>query len=625
MKVRLIALPWNQYWLPQAALGALSAYLKRAEPSWDVRAEHAFLDVAQEQPALYAAVASHDFEGERVYASLMYRSDVAPIASLWRGLGTDSKLGAYLARTGRDPTEVIAELHERLDRHLDALVDAGDWDGAVVGLSTSFSQLFGSLLLADRIKARAPSAVVVLGGSTVSPAAIADSILATYPAVDYIIRGEGELALHALIQRVAAGGGGALPGGVVDRATAAATTRFWQVADLDALPPPDYDSFYDRAGPTGGRMVLPIEGSRGCWWDRTTRSAKSTCTFCNLNVQWSSYRAKSPTRIASEMHALASRYRTTYFNFLDNIVRHRGYDELIAAIDELGIDAQIFHEARANLRPADILRFYEVGLRVAQFGLEGLSSRFLKRINKGTTTIMNLEVMKTCAELGIESQSNLIVGFPGATQAEVAETLEAIDRYAFAYPPTNIAGFELGIDNVVHRFPEEYGVTDIRNHDRYAGVLPAAVLAKLVTFQFSYETTGDVADWGPVVRRVRRWTEEYRPHPLWYQHGGEFLHVFRKRPDARLETFELTGLEATLYHHCLEIRSREEIDAFAGADRSDVDAVLERLVRDDLMYREGNRHLALATAPTPAVAARRIHRQARGARRRSPRLAVVTT
>jgi ribosomal peptide maturation radical SAM protein 1 len=624
MKVRLIALPWNQYWLPQASLGALSAYLKQREPSWDVRAQHAFLDVASEQPALYAAVASHDFEGERVYASLMYRSDVEPIAALWRSLGADSKLGAYLARTGRDPIDVIAELHQRLDRHLDALVDAGDWEGTVVGLSTSFSQLFGSLLLAERIKARSPSAIIVLGGSTVSPARIADSILATYPSVDFIVRGEGELAFHALIERVASGGTGPLPDGVVDRATTAASTRFWQVDDLDALPPPDYDSFYDRAGPTGGRMVLPIEGSRGCWWDRTTRSPKSTCQFCNLNVQWNGYRAKSPHRIAAEMHTLSSRYRTTYINFLDNIVRHRGYDELITAIDELGIDAQIFHEARANLRPVDILRFYEVGLRVVQFGLEGLSTRFLKRINKGTTTIMNLEVMKTCAELGIESQSNLIVGFPGSTPAEVTETVETIERYAFAYPPTNIAGFELGIDNVVSRFPEDFGITNIRNHERYEGVIPSSVLDKLVTFQFSYETTGVAADWGPVVQRVQRWTKEYRPHPLWYQHGGEFLHVFRKRGDAKLETFELTGLEATLYHHCLAMRSREEIDELMGAERSAVDAVLERLIRDDIMYREGSRYLALATAPTPAVAARRIHRQARVVARRSPRLAIVT-
>ena len=41
-----------------------------------------------------------------------------------------------------------------------------------------------------------------------------------------------------------------------------------------------------------------------------------------------------------------------------------------------------------------------------QFGIEGLSSAFLRRIGTGTTVLQNLEVMKTCQELEIDNLAN---------------------------------------------------------------------------------------------------------------------------------------------------------------------------------------------------------------------------
>jgi len=92
---------------------------------------------------------------------------------------------------------------------------------------------------------------------------MADSVLATYPWVDYIVRGEGELPFHALCTRLATQ---ALderpPRGVVSRQIAAGESGMWQVDDLDALPIPNYDAYYERVAPTG-HGFLPIEGSRG--------------------------------------------------------------------------------------------------------------------------------------------------------------------------------------------------------------------------------------------------------------------------------------------------------------------------------------------------------------------------
>jgi len=607
-------MPWADATCPQASLGALAAYLREREPAWEITAEYAYLDIAAPDLPFYQAVAVSDFEGERVYATLMHPERTDQLTAYWARAAPETLLGKELAARaarGQDVKTVVSMLRSMLDGQLDTIVASRSWDGVVVGLTTSFSQLFANIALAQRIKAVAPTAVIVLGGSTVSPVSMADSVLATYPCVDYIVRGEGELPFHALCTRLATQTlDERPPRGVVSRQIAAEDSGMWQVDDLDALPIPDYDGYYQRVA-SAAHGFLPIEGSRGCWWDRTTKNATSTCHFCNLNVQWDGYRQKSGKRIALEMRTLAGRYRKSRFAFLDNVARVKGFDELVDALSTVGLDPEIFHEARANLRPEQIARFFECGLRRVQFGLEGLSNAFLDRIHKGTSVIMNLEAMKTCAELRIKSFSNLIVAYPGSTDAEVEETLQVINDYAFAYEPPNIATFELGVDSVVAKFPERAGVVNVRKHDLYAAVIDPAVLATLATFQLSFDHTV-TADWSRVVERVTRWKAEYRPHPLAYEDGGSYLRIYRRRVEDS-DIFELDGEEAALYRYCLRIRKLPEIHAMFAGDSPDhaaqLDATLARLVGQRLVYQDGAKFLALAVAPDPVIALKRIRAQ----------------
>lgn len=624
MKVCLLALPWHDDRLPQPAIGSLAAYLRKLEPAWEITTEYAYVDVAEQDETLYRAISASSFEGERLYAALMYQRGVDELVAHWDAMPTGSALGDHLhdlKQHGTNARAVIERVLGMLDRHLDDLVASRDWRHTVVGLTTSFSQLFANLLLARRLEASGAGPVIVLGGATVSPAAIADSIVASYRWIDYVIRGEGELPFHALLQHLERPDAVARPRVVVTHDQPA--TTIWQVPDLDVLPAPDYDAFFARIRPGQARTYLPIEGSRGCWWDRTTKNPRSTCQFCNLNVQWDGYRQRSARNVAAIMGELAARHRSTQFAFLDNIIRVRGFDDLIDEIAALGFDTRIFHEARANLRPRDLLRLYEVGLRSVQFGIEALSTSLLQRINKGTTVIMNLEVMKTCAELGVSSASNLIIDFPGSTQAEVDETVAMIDRWAWAYQPLMIAEFSLSVDSAVMRFPESFGVARIRNHDLYAAVLPPEDLARLATFQLSFDLAVPPVSWAPVRARTEAWKRQYRRYALWYLDGGTFMNIHRTRPDDATERIELLGDEAHVYRLCLEIRQRSELHellANGSADRAaEIDAILAKLVRQDLLFQEGGRFLALAIAPDPTVATRRIRASARPPLRRAPR------
>ena len=122
---------------------------------------------------------------------------------------------------------------------------------------------------------------------------------------------------------------------------------------MDDLPLPDYDEYAAKAERANLLWLITVEGSRGCWWDRTKRTGnpKNTCYFCNLNVQWNGYRQKRAERLAAEVVALNERYANNVLFFLDNIIRSKGIDELAQRLIDTRKDFILFYEMRANVRP----------------------------------------------------------------------------------------------------------------------------------------------------------------------------------------------------------------------------------------------------------------------------------
>ena len=614
MKVVLVVLPWSDYRAPQAAMGSLAAYLKQEEPHWDVNVVYSYLDVAVQDHEMYRAIAVDFGEGDRLFAAILYPEGAPALIKSWDNAVESTAIAGYirrLQREGKSAQWIYDTMRRRIEAHLDALVDGTDWNETVVGLTTGYGQLFGNILLAQRIKQRAPSAVVVVGGSTVSPAGIADSMLATYPCIDAIVRGEGELPLHALASHVEKKMSIDGIRGVVTRSQPAAVTQMWQVEDMDRLPIPNFDGYFNHPFVQAFDSHVPIEGSRGCWWDRTAKNETSTCHFCNLNVQWDGDRQKSAQRVASEHETQARRYQRARFTFLDNIVRVKGFPELMDELGKVDVDTWMFHEARANMRPYDILRFAEVGLRSVQFGVEALSNGVLDKINQGTSVIMSLEVMKTCAELHIDLLANLIVHFPSTTEDDVTETLEVINEYAWIYPPPDSVAFVLGIDSVVYKHPERYGVSNVRSHDMYRGIVPEAVLAQVQLYDYTYDVDlMEQADWNPVIARVLRWKAEYGSESwLRYEETGGHLRIVRSRPTG-MQTYVLRGAKADLYRYCMQIRTQSELGAeFPNLDPVEREALLEEMVAQRIMFREKARYLSLAVARDAMIAARRILKQ----------------
>lgn len=257
--------------------------------------------------------------------------------------------------------------------------------------------------------------------------------------------------------------------------------------------------------------TLPVEVSRGCWWRDTAGGAGRGCAFCNLSRQWAGYRAKTPRRAAAEIDILTERYRTLSLALTDNLLPVRCAPALGRELGALEKDLQLFGELRATTPAGTLAALRAAGMDTAQVGIEALSSRLLARLNKGTTAVRNLEIMRDCEALGIRHESNLILGFPGSDDRDVAETLRVLAFAAAAFRPLKCVRFWLGAGSTVWAEPRRFGIRAVSRHPRYGVLFPRDV-ARAVDFpvkSYRGDRQAQQRRWRPVEAAVRRWRRHY--------------------------------------------------------------------------------------------------------------------
>jgi radical SAM superfamily enzyme YgiQ (UPF0313 family) len=187
----------------------------------------------------------------------------------------------------------------------------------VVGLSAMTYEAGCLHRLAALVKARLPGTVVVAGGP--HPSVAAAEVLAD-PAVDFVVRGEGEETFADLLAGLAA------QRADWDACLGISWRRGNEVVhnldrpvpnDLDAMPFPAWDlvdhSKYHKV-PRGGVIYAHKEfatmfSSRACPW---------RCTYCH-NSYGKKFRERSAENVLAEMELLVRDYGVKEFVFMDDI------------------------------------------------------------------------------------------------------------------------------------------------------------------------------------------------------------------------------------------------------------------------------------------------------------------
>jgi ribosomal peptide maturation radical SAM protein 1 len=611
-RIALLSTPWPLFNRPSIQLGSLKAFLLREFPRGRVDALHLYLNFAEALGYdLYRRISERTWLSESLFAALLYPDRITRIERFWKGHAKGRTLK-------QDFPKICNDLRAESDRLLAAI----SWPSYhLVGFSICYGQLTSSLYFMQKIKDAAPEGKIVAGGSACARD-MGLSLLKTFPAIDFVVSGEGEKPLLHLVRRLFRTPGSAGPEplpGLLTRQTGMPNGSS-QVTSLDDLPVPDFSDYFDRLAAlrTERRFfpVLPVEMSRGCWWRKaSTHSVRRGCAFCNLNVEWKGYRAKSPKKIASEIRHLVETYQVLSLSFMDNLLPPSRLKEAFHRIAGLGKDLRLFCEIRSTTTRADLIAMADAGMVEVQVGIESLSTSLLKKLNKGTTAIQNLEIMKLCEAGDLPRlASNLITQSPGSDREDVKETLANL-HYALPFRPLKTTPFWLGYGSPVWLEPGAHGIRMIQNHPYYKNLFPPEILGALTLMIQGYQ--GDLKAqkrlWRPVNQAVISWEKTYKAlHRtpakgpiLSYRDGGNFLIIQERRHGRHDMTHRLRGTSRSIYLFCEENRGIEEIlHRYPGFGQEKVLSFLGMMVENKLMFREGQRYLSLAV-PVKGYGSRR--------------------
>jgi ribosomal peptide maturation radical SAM protein 1 len=592
-RLGLIAMPWALFNRPSIQLGTLKSYLAQVAPDVQVACLHPYLGLAKTLGLeLYREISQDVWLCEGLYAGLLFPEQRGVLRTFLA-----KKLKNCKAAGGQD----IDSLWQKVDAHLQQWLAGQDWGRFdLVGFSVCFNQLLASLLAARSLKALQPRLPIVFGGSS-CVAEMGSSLLATFPWLDYVVHGEGELVLANLCQ-VLAGRQTALAPQVMSRTRQIKEEAFsgCQFKSLAELPTPDYaDYFLDLRREFAGEPFvpeLPVEFSRGCWWGK--------CTFCNLNLQWHGYRGKSAAQMEQEVLSLSERYGCLDFSFTDNVLPGREAAPFFAKMASGTKDFRFFAELRVNQRGETLKGYRQGGLAAVQAGIESLSQGLLERMRKGATVMENLALMKESLALGIRLDGNLITGFPGSTEAEMAETLANLD-FVLPFTPLTAATFFLGHGSEVAAKPGDYGLRAIVQHPHNRKLFPPQILSGLTLLLNDYR--GDRAHqrrlWQPVVKKIRDWQRFHEARrspahlapPLSYRDAGNLLLIRQELPGQATLHHRLRGTSRAIYLACLTIVEFAELARlFPKLGKAQLTTFLEELTAKRLLFAQGTRYLALA-------------------------------
>jgi len=610
-QIVLVSTPWPLHNRPSIQLGMLKAYLRQQIPDLRVHAFHAYLKVAETVGYnVYRAISERTWLAETVYGALLHPERSEGIGKIF------SREARGKAEFGRMDFEALTD---RVRDISETLINRVDWGAyGLAGFSICLCQLTSALYFIKRVKQRFPGLPIVIGGSVFAGESILH-LLEVFPEIDFAVNGEGERPLSQLVAHLKARRKpedvSGIPG-LFTRTSAKDKTPVSrsQMETLTGLPRPDYDDYFHLLKTFSPEKAffstLPAEISRGCWWRRSREDGKSAgCAFCNLNLQWDGYRAKSPKQVVSEIDDLTTKYRTLSVAFMDNLMPVKASKEIFGQLGQLDKDFRFFGEIRAST-PRDVLAAMQgAGVREVQIGIEALSTGLLKKLNKGTTAIQNLEIMKNCEGLGIANVSNLILNFPGSDRQDVDETLRILE-FALPFRPLRFVHFWLGLGSPVWKDPSAFGVKAVFNHPYYAVLFPADVVRSIPFMIQAYR--GDIGHqrrlWKPVREKIRAWKKMYHAIHAGHGHspilsfrdGGDFLMIRQKRADGEPLTHRLTGTSRAIYLHCQEHRPLKSLLAhFPRVAEDKMVPFLKMMVDKKLMFEENQYYLSLAVPVRP--------------------------
>lgn len=501
----------------------------------------------------------------------------------------------------------IVQRRAGLDLFMDQMIMTYGLDSAdIIGFTSMFMQNGACFAMARKLKAVNPGLLTVIGGANCE-FPMGGIIAERVDCIDFVFSGPALKSFSEFLERYLNGSDisgrnpirGVLTKGCVPKERG--PQSIGEDLNIDAVVELDYEAFLrtlDNNFPNGEiKPVLPFETSRGCWWGE-----RAHCTFCGLNGVSMGYRAMRPDRAIEQFNQLF-RYtgRVSKLSAVDNILPKSYLKDVLPYLDTPP-DMEIFYEVKADLSEDDVRTLSKARVNRIQPGIESLATSTLKLMKKGTTVFQNLTLLGRCALYGIHPTWNLLVGFPGETEAVYKRYMETLPLVFHLPPPTGVYPVRFDRFSPYHDHAQDYGL-DLHPLDFYSLIYPfdAADFNDFAYYfadrniQAEYFIT--VAQWlGKLRSQVARWQEIWSqpknaPPRLYFRAGSTTVCDSRLGSVMEREVGE-TG-KMILNHLSRPMRVEEVAKAFAGNYGVDITSHIILLRGYGLIFEEGDRMFSL--------------------------------
>ncbi|MGH9494681.1 MAG: B12-binding domain-containing radical SAM protein [Candidatus Sulfotelmatobacter sp.] len=303
-----------------------------------------------------------------------------------------------------------------------------------LGISVLTGPHIGAAIRVSRsVKKLRPDLPIIFGGWHAS---LATHQTLREPYVDGVIRGQGELTLLELVQRIA---NGEEWHGVRNLSFKDADGKIIHeperpVADINTLPVPAYQlaepGVYAAAS---GVRQLAYTTSVGCPYQ---------CNYCTDMVFYKRrFNAYTVDRVVSELADLVPRYDIEHVPLFDSnfLVDRKRAVAIARGIIDSGIkiqwDFQTSTDFLALMNEDDVSALAESGVHHIGFGTESASQEVLALMNKRFQRVGQMvETARKTFLAGIHVVFNIILGYPGETEVHRQETFRIMSDIAREYP-----------------------------------------------------------------------------------------------------------------------------------------------------------------------------------------------
>lgn len=332
-----------------------------------------------------------------------------------------------------------------------------------IGITVLTQQYGAAVNLAKALKASNGSIPVIFGGIHIFSEH--EEIIKKEPAVDFCVRGEGELTLLELIQTLQSKGKLSNVKGITYRENGKVTINPDRefIKNLDELPFPAWEllpmnEYRAPISLNNGDPFVSVLATRGCPFK---------CHYCELASMWRTQRRRSVENVLAELEVLKKTYHVKYIDFIDDLLvaDKKWAMKLFQGMVEKKLNTiQWECSGRIGLMSEELMRsMKKAGCKCVNYGVEFGSQRMLDFVNKNITIQQIYDTIALTNKVGIPVKGLFMMGYPTETKAEVEETIKLARNLKMDFLAVSLVAPYPGTQ--LYKYCQDNGLFDQADYD----------------------------------------------------------------------------------------------------------------------------------------------------------------